>query len=76
MPRVHKAPDAAWARPTEETTVLDFSIAELTEIARRGGEDVCRELHEAGLPLVGIEEDWVVKVWPDGRREKVERVRN
>lgn len=72
MPQTHPTGRVAVEEVHDERFVTDLSIAELAQVAWDGGQEVRRQLHEAGLPLVGIEDGWVVKVWPDGRRERVE----
>ena len=65
----------AKTKPKAETTTktaADLSPAKIAEIGRRAGLEAARETHAAGRPVTCVEKGWVVRVWPDGRVEKIE----
>lgn len=64
-----KAPLRQPRKPFNEITT-----EELGRIAGQAGRAAARETWEAGLPVTTVEDGWVVRIYPDGRRERVEPV--
>lgn len=60
---------------TEPTSKIaaDLSPAKVAEIGRRAGLNAIKQTHAAGLPITGVKDGWVVRIWPDGREERIER---
>lgn len=61
-------------RKTEKApnTAADLSPAEIQKIGHRAGLEAIKRTHAAGRPVTGVKDGWVVRIWPDGRIERIE----
>jgi hypothetical protein len=51
----------------------EFTEEELESALRRVGEEARRKAFAAGLPITVQENSHLVRIWPDGRRELLEK---